>query len=65
MANLEQFRSRIPDTQSVKLIFSLEVAIYLTKTERKPKISNTALIILLLVKIPFSIKNVDFLSKKC
>ena len=37
MANLEQSGSRIPDQQSAKLIFSLMVNFYLTKTESRTK----------------------------
>ena len=47
-ANLEQSENRIPDAQSVKLIFSLMVTFYLRKTEnRTKKISVTALTLLL------------------
>ena len=41
MANLEKSRSRIPDTESAKLMFSLIVTFYLTKTENRPKKSPT------------------------
>ena len=37
MANLEQSGSRIPDTRSVRLTFSLTVTFYLTKTEDRTK----------------------------
>ena len=37
MDNLEHSGSRIPDTKSVKLMFSLTVTFYLTKTEIKLK----------------------------
>ena len=48
MANLEQSESHIPDAQSVKLVFSLMVTFYFTKTEnRTKKISDTALTLLL------------------
>ena len=40
-ANLEQSGSRIPDAQTVKLIFSLIVTFYLTKTENRTKKSVT------------------------
>ena len=40
-ANLEQSRSRIPDVQSVKLIFPLIITFSLTKTENKTKKSPT------------------------
>ena len=36
-ADLEQFRSRISDAQSVKPTFSLIVTFYLTKTENRTK----------------------------
>ena len=35
--NLEQSGSQVPDTQSVKLIFSITVTFYLTKTESRIK----------------------------
>ena len=37
MANLDQSRSRILDAESIKLIFSLPVTSYLTKTENRTK----------------------------
>ena len=37
LANLEQSKRRIPDTQSVKLTLSLTVTFYLTKMKRKLK----------------------------
>ena len=37
MDNLEHSGSRIPDTKSAKLMFSLTVTFYLTKTEIKLK----------------------------
>ena len=37
IANLEQFRRRIPEAQSAKLIFSSIVTFYLTKTENRTK----------------------------
>ena len=37
MANLEQSGSRIPDAQSVKLMFSLIVTFHLTRTENRTK----------------------------
>ena len=40
-ASLEEFRCRISDTWSVKLIFSLIVTFYLTKTEKRTKKSLT------------------------
>ena len=43
MANLEQFGSRILDAESVKLIFSLIVTFYITKTENRTKKSLTKL----------------------
>ena len=48
LANLEQFRSRIHDTESAKVMFSVRVTFCLTKTEnRTTKKPNTALTILL------------------
>ena len=38
-ANLEQYESRILDTWSVILLFSLTVIFYLTKTENRTKTS--------------------------
>ena len=43
MVNLGQSGSRIPDAESVKLIFSLTVTFYLTKTENRTKKSLTQL----------------------
>ena len=37
MANLEQSGSRIPDSWSIKLTFSLIIIFYLTKTENRTK----------------------------
>ena len=42
-ANLEQSGSRIPEVQSVKLMFSLIVTFHLTKTENRTKNSRTKL----------------------
>ena len=42
-ASLEEFRCRISDIWSVKLIFSLIVTFYLTKTEKRTKKSLTQL----------------------
>ena len=42
-ANLEQSGSRIPEVQSVKLMFSLIVTFYLTKTENRTQKSRTKL----------------------
>ena len=41
MANLEQSGNQIPKAESVKLIFSLIVTVYLTKTEIRTKNSQT------------------------
>ena len=43
MANLEQFGNWIPDAWSIKLIFSLTVTFYFTKTENRPKKSQAQL----------------------
>ena len=65
LANLEQSRSRIPDTESAKVMFSVKVSFCLTKTEnRTTKKPNTALTILLWVKVLFWTKNANFLQKK-
>ena len=63
MTNLEQSGSWIPDAWSVKPKFSLIVTFYLTKTENRSEKSNTALILLLSVKVLFLPKNADFLQK--
>ena len=47
MANLEQSRSRIVNVQYVKLTFSLTVTFYLTKTEKRAKVSIAAFTLLL------------------
>ena len=41
MANLEQSGSQIPDAESAKLMFSLIVMFYLTKTENRTEKSPT------------------------
>ena len=43
LANLEQFGGRIPDTESAKVMFSVIVIFYLTKTENRTKKSLTQL----------------------
>ena len=43
MVNLEQSGNQIPKAESVKLIFSLIVTVYLTKTENRTKNSQTQL----------------------
>ena len=43
MVNLEQSGNQIPKAESVKLIFSLIVTVYLTKTEIRTKNSQTQL----------------------
>ena len=43
MANLEQSGSQIPDAESAKLMFSLIVTFYLTKSENRTKKSLTQL----------------------
>ena len=63
MTNLEQSGGWIPDAWSVKPKFSLIVTFYLTKTENRSEKSNTALILLLSVKVLFLPKNADFLLK--
>ena len=63
MTNLEQSGGWIPDAWSVKPKFSLVVTFYLTKTENRSEKSNTALILLLSVKVLFLPKNADFLQK--
>ena len=37
LANLEQSRGRIPDTESVKVMFSVILIFFLTKTENRTK----------------------------
>ena len=59
-ANFEQSGSRIPEA------YLLIVTSYLSKTENRiKKIFNTALTLLLLVKVLFWPKNADFFAKKC
>ena len=54
MANLEQSGSRVPDAQSVKLIFSLAGTFYLKKTENRTRNSlRQTLTLLLRVKVLF------------
>ena len=43
LANLEQSGGRIPDTESAKVMFSVIVTFYLTKTENRTKKSVTQL----------------------
>ena len=43
IVNLEQSGSRIPDAESAKLMFSLIVTFYLTKTKNRTKKSLTQL----------------------
>ena len=65
MANLEQSGSRILDAWSVILTFSLIAIFHRTEVEdRIKKIYNTALILLIWVKVPFLSRNGDFLQKK-
>ena len=60
MANLEQSGRPIPVAWSGKLTFSLVVIFYLSKNEnRTKKTLNTALILLLLVKVLNLPKNAD------
>ena len=59
MANSKQSGSRMLDAWSVKFTFSLKVIFYLTKTE------DTALTLLLWVKVVFLTKMLFFCIKKC
>ena len=43
MANLEQSGGRILDAYPIKLLFSLTVTFYFSKTENKTKLSSTQL----------------------
>ena len=43
LANLEQSGGRIPDTESAKVMFSVIVTFFLTKTENRTKKSLTQL----------------------
>ena len=43
LANLEQSGGRIPDTESSKVMFSVIVTFFLTKTENRSKKSLTEL----------------------
>ena len=63
-AKLEQYGSRSPDRQSVKLTFLLKVTFYLIKTDnRTNKISNSSNTIALSKGTIFA-KNDDFLQRK-
>ena len=62
-ANLEQSGSWIPDTKSVKLIFSLMVTFCPTKTESRSKKSLTQLSHYCFDKSTILATNVDFLQK--
>ena len=53
-----QSRSRIPDSQSVKLTFSKKPTFYLTKTENRTKKSLTLL-------SPYSLSKGAIFTKKC
>ena len=64
MANLELSRSRIPDAEPIKSIFSLKVTFYLRKLKTELKqIYNATLTLLLWVKILFLPKNANFWQK--
>ena len=43
LVNMEQSESRIPDTESAKVMFSVIVTFFLTKTENRTKKSLTQL----------------------
>ena len=63
-SNLEQSGGRISDAQSVKLIFSIIVTFYLTKTEKRTKKSLTQLPHYCFDYLYlFWLKNADFLQK--
>ena len=63
MANLEQSGNRIPDAQSAKHIFINSNLLSYKNLKTELKISNTALTIILWVKVLFSLKNDDFVKK--
>ena len=64
MANLQPSGMRILDVWSAKLIFSLEITFYLTKTENRTKKFLTQLSLLLIwLKVLFLLKNAEFLLK--
>ena len=64
LVNLEQSGGRIPDTESAKVMFSVKVTFFLTKTENRTKKSLTQRLTLLLgVKVLFWSKNATFLQK--
>ena len=62
MANLEPSRSCILDAWLIKLTFPLTITFYLTKIENNLNISNTALIVLLYIKV---LLDAVFFCKKC
>ena len=53
LANLEQSAGRIPDTESAKVMFSVVITFCLKKMKTELRISNTALTLLLGVKVLF------------
>ena len=63
-ANLKQSGRQTSETQSIKLVFSLIVTFYLTKTENRTKKSLTQLSHYCFVKVLFQPQNADFLDKK-
>ena len=64
MTNLKQCGSRIPNAKSVKVIFSLTVTSYLTKTENitKKPLTQLSLTLLLWVKVLLMPENAYFLQ---
>ena len=65
MANLKQSRSRKPDALSVKVIFSLTVTFYLTKTENRTQNSLTQPSNIALNKSTIFVKKRWIFAKKC
>ena len=64
LANLEQSVGRIPDTEPVKVnVFNKSNLLSYKIWKHNYKISNTALTLLLWVKVLFWTKNANFLQK--
>ena len=66
MANLQPSGSRLPDTSSIKLKFSLKVTFYSTEPENETKsLKDSFYTIALSFYTIFAKKNADFLQEKC
>ena len=63
LSNLEQPIGRTSDTESAKVMFSVVVTFFLTKTENRTEKSLTKSLISTLSKVLFWIKNAIFLQR--